>query len=218
VGKIVRLQSGESYMLTDKMDGKMRGMWSLNTSPSLNPFCLEMRRDKENICSHCYTRVSESRWKGCKKAWQQNYKILTTHRLIDEEIPVISQVSLFRFQAHGDLGNRIHYENMIAMAERNQNVMFALWTKHLDVIYSGRGIIHLPNVVYIYSTAKMNDLKPLLPTGFHKAFTVYSRPFLREHSEIQINCAKSCLECQLCYQHNDIVLINEKIKAPANKD
>ena len=45
-----------------------------------------------------------------------------------------------------------------------------------------------------------------------KIFTVYNISYIRDNG-IEINCGKKkCIECQLCYSHNDVKYINEKIK------
>lgn len=213
----VKLHDGEHYGVTDVMGGKMKGMWSLNTSPTANAFCLKMRENPNLICSHCYSHISEARWKNCRAAWTNNFQILTSRVLQDNELAKITKVDLFRFQAHGDLGSREHYVNLVRIADANPTVRFALWTKNLAVINDG-GIIIRDNLVHVYSTPKLNELNPYLPKGFDKVFTVYSRPFLREHPEVAINCAQSCMECQLCYEKNDVSIINERIKAPASRD
>ena len=215
--KRVPLLNGDYYGVTDEMQAKMAGMWSLNTSPRLNPFCLKMRETCGTICGHCYSEVTESRWKHCHAAWAHNYLVLTNNLLKDEELVIFKDREVFRFQAHGDLGNRTHYINLARIAEANPKVKFALWTKNLEVIKDG-GMIKLPNLVHVYSTPKLNQLKPVRPKGFDKVFSVYDRPFLREHTEIEINCAKSCNECRICYAKNDIHIVNEKIKAPASRD
>ncbi len=213
--KRIKLLDGGYYGVTDQMAGKMEGMWSLNTSPTLNPFCLKMRENPCLICSHCYSKISEARWANCRAAWQLNYQVLTSRVLKDAELARITEVDLFRFQAHGDLGNRTHYKNLVRIAEANPGVRFALWTKHLAVVNKG-GLIKLGNLIHVYSTPKLNELNPRLPKGFDKVFTVYNRPFLKGHKEVAINCAQSCLGCQLCYERNDVHVINERIKAPAS--
>jgi len=209
MGKIY-LNNGQYYGVTTKMQGKMAGMYSLNTSPEVNPFCIRMRQIEGLICKSCFTKTTERRWERCHIAWVNNYRVLTENRLKSDELPVIRK-DIFRFQAHGDLGNRTHYLNLISIAEANPKTTFALWTKRLEVVKRG-GVVKLSNLIYIYSTPKLNDLNPILPEGFDKVFSVYTRPFTQEHN-IAINCgARCCNECRKCYEHNDIVFVNEYIK------
>lgn len=204
------LLNGQSFGITNEMSGKMEGMWSLNTSANINPFCLKMRECAGVICKSCYTKGKEKMQVNCHTAWVNNYHVLSENVLKDRELPIINQ-QVFRFDAHGELVNRIHYKNLIKIAEANPRTMFALWTKHLAVVRDG-GLIRLKNLIHVFSTLKLNELKPKRPKGFDKAFSVYSRPFIREHADIKINCAKSCNECRLCYEKNDVAYVNELIK------
>ena len=213
MAKHILLRNGQSYGITNDMQKKMEGMCSLNTSPELNAFCQLMRVTDGAICRSCYTRSSELRWENCHDLWANNYIVLTENLLKDNEVPFLN-VSIFRFQAHGDLGNRTHYKNLIKIADANPQTMFALWTKRLDVINRG-GLIKRKNLIYVYSTPRLNELKPERPKGFHRVFTVYSRPFVRENKQIKINCGeKQCISCRLCYTHDkELTHVNELIKS-----
>jgi hypothetical protein len=213
MAKHILLRNGQSYGITTDMTGKMEGMNSLNTSPEVNPFCQRMRDTVDTICTSCYTRSSENRWKHCHTMWANNYKVLTENLLKDAEIPYLN-FAIFRFQAHGDLGNRTHYKNLIRIAEANPQTTFALWTKRLDVINRG-GLIKRKNLIYVYSTPRLNELQVERPEGFQRVFSVFSRPFIREHKKITINCGKKqCADCKLCYtRSNRSVYVNELIKS-----
>ena len=216
----IYLQNGEYYGLTDMMTGKMTGMWSLNTSPSANPFCQKMQKNPKYICKSCYSRTSEARWKGAGAAWAHNSAVLGSRRLGDSEVPDMTRFKvmpdIFRFSAHGDLMNETHYKNLILIAKANPQVMFALWTKRAEIVRKV-GNPRLTNMLHIYSTPVINKFRPIKPRGFDKVFTVYTRPFVRANG-IEINCgARECLTCRLCYTHNSIVWVNELIKANGYK-
>jgi hypothetical protein len=212
----VYLKDGNFFGITDQMEGKMEGMRSLNTSAECNPFCQKMRGTAGTICASCYSKATERRWKNARAAFENNYRVLSTHSLKGENIPVIN-ASIFRFQAHGELINRIHYKNLIHIVDANPATTFALWTKRLPIIKQG-GIILRDNLVYIYSTPKLDELSPRLPDGFDKVFTVYRRATVKANA-IQINCgAKSCNTCRLCYAKNDTHIVNELIKSNSHKD
>jgi hypothetical protein len=204
------LSTGKHIVVTDKMNGKMEGMWSLNTSPSINPFCLKMRKGKNTICKSCYSHISEARFKLSKAAWINNYHVLSEVVLKDRDIPLFN-LNIFRLQAHGDLVNRIHYKNLIKIVEANPQSMFAMWSKNLPVIYKG-GMIKLPNLIYVYSTPQLNEKYPTKPKGFDKVFTVYGRNYVKDNP-IQINCALHCNSCRLCYRRGEPAFINELIKS-----
>lgn len=214
----IKLKDGNYFGITNEMTGKMSGMWSLNTSPSVNPFCLKMRKNPKYICKSCYTKSSEARWKETRAAWSHNSAVLSSRLLRDKEIPLLmahkSAPEIFRFQAHGDLMNGTHYKNLLLIAEANPERMFALWTKNLPVI-KRVGLRKLPNLIYIYSTPELDNLNPVKPQGFEKVFdkvfSVYSSKFIKLNN-ISINCQKYCYTCRICYSRNDTVFINEKIK------
>ena len=204
-----QLINGQHFGITNEMEGKMEGMFSLNTSAEINPFCQAMRQCAGSICHSCYSKSSERRHINAHTAWVNNYHVLSENVLKDRELPIINN-RVFRLGAHGDLINRVHYKNQASIVEANPKTMFALWTKNLGVINKG-GIIKLHNLIHVFSTYKLNELNPILPKGFDKTFTVFRRPFVRENN-VEINCEKKCITCGKCYERNNIVKINELIK------
>lgn len=213
--QIISLNNGNCFKISGQMTGKMIKIRSLNTSHSLNPYCQENRKNKNSICSSCYSYVSEKRYIESKKMWSLNYNILSTHVLKDNEVPTLRKSdSIFRFNAHGDLINRIHYNNLIKIVKKNPEVLFALWTKNLKVINKGKGIVKLDNIQYIYSDIYLNNLNtPIVPEGFDRLFRVYDTKTLRANNSIVVNCPNSCFKCQVCYKQNDTKVIIEKIKS-----
>lgn len=211
----VHLNDGSFFGITNQMEGKMKGMNSLNTSAECNPFCQKMRETQGMICRSCYSKSTERRYKNARAAFENNYNVLSTHLLTDKEVPRVNSV-IFRFQAHGDLANRTHYKNLVKIAETNPDTTFALWTKRLSVVRQG-GIIKRDNIIYVYSTPKLDEASPKLPEGFDKVFSVYSRQYAKDKN-VQINCAKLCFTCQLCYAKNDTHIVNELIKSNSHKN
>ena len=210
----INLNNGKWFKISGEMTGKMEGIKSLNTSHMLNANCQKNRNDENSVCSSCYSYVSEKRFTRVGKLYQHNYKILSTHALKNNEVPILEQNTLFRFNAHGDLINRVHYNNLIKIAKFNPGVHFALWTKNLKVINNGNGIIKMDNIQYIYSDMYLNNLNnPIVPYGFNKIFRVYNTKAIRENKSIVINCSNNCYKCRLCYTPNDIQIINEQIKS-----
>lgn len=209
----INLKNGNYFKISGQMSGKMEGIRSLNTSHILNANCQKNRKDKESICSHCYSYISEKRFKKTENLYKHNYNILSTHVLKANEVPILND-KLFRFNAHGDLINRVHYNNLIKIVKNNPGTLFALWTKNLEVIYKGKGIIHLDNLQYIYSDMYLNNLEEIeVPEGFHKVFRVYNTKTLRNNPDIKVNCPNSCFKCRKCYTPNDIEIINEQIRS-----
>jgi len=199
------------YELTiSELSDKMEGVNAISTSVMLNPFCQKMHFTDGTICQSCYARDSEYRYEGARLGWQMNYIILSERLLKSKDIPRINS-AIFRFQSHGELINRTHYKNLVRIADANPETMFGFWTKNLKVIKQG-GLIKRDNIIYVFSSFKKNVLNPVVPKGFDKVFTVFNRPFLRKHPEVDINCTGKCNECRLCYSRNDVVFVNEKIK------
>lgn len=212
--QIVKLDNGNCFKISGRMTKKMDGIRSLNTSLTLNKKCQENRAIENSICKHCYSYGSEKRYTSSHTMWALNFNALSKQVLKNSEIPILKRDEIFRFNAHGDLINRTHYNNMVKIAKNNPHVQFALWTKNLDVVYQGKGIADLDNLTHIYSDLYLNNLEEIdLPDGFDKVFRVYDTKTLRNNKDIKVNCRKSCFKCQLCYNKNDTTVIVEKIKS-----
>jgi len=212
--QVVTLDNGKCFKVSGRMTDKMDNIRSLNTSLTLNENCQQNRSIKNSICKHCYSYGSEKRYKNSHAMWALNYNTLSKQVLKNSEIPVFTKDEIFRFNAHGDLVNRTHYNNLIKIAKKNPDVKFAIWTKNLDVVFSGKGLIELDNLTHVYSDLFLNNLDDIeLPDGFDKVFRVYDTKTLRENKHIKVNCKKSCFDCQLCYRKNKITVIIEKIKS-----
>ncbi len=212
-----RLTVNDILTISDEMWGKMKGMSSLNTDPTANPFCQTMHNcgKKNIICSHCYSHRSVKLYKNCHAAWSMNYDILTSMDLSKYAINIKSSNGVFRFSAHGELGNRRHYENYAVIAEQNPSIQFTLWTKRLDIIRQG-GIIHLKNLIHIYSNPIINPIMVELPEGFNKTFTVWTD---KEKCSQRINCQRSCAACLKCYnKKNRTVHIHELLNRGMRND
>jgi hypothetical protein len=203
-----KLTVNDVLTISDKMQGKMTGMASLNTDPSVNPFCQAMYGcGKDNIiCTKCYSHRSVSLYKNCHAAWSMNYDILTSMDMSKYAVKIKSKNGVFRFSAHGELGNRRHYENYAVIAEQNPSIQFTLWTKRLDIIRHG-GLIRLKNLIHIYSNPTINPMMIVLPDGFNKTFNVWDN---KEKCPSKINCQRSCAACLKCYnKKNRAVHIHE---------
>ena len=198
--------------ITKKMTGKLEGISSLNTDPFSNPFCMKMSKAPDCVCSQCYSQAMLKAYrKACKKPWADNGEILSERLLLPQELPTIKK-DVFRFSAHGEIINKTMYMNYLAIARKNPNTSFTVWTKRKDII--GKvGKDGVGNVILIYSSPKLNDLNPVVPTNFDKVFTVYT-PDVAGPNDVKINCGKKkCVECMSCYTHNAITHINEIVKS-----
>jgi hypothetical protein len=107
--------------------------------------------------------------------------------------------------------------NYFNIAKYNPHTHFALWTKNARFIKKAIEAGHEKpeNLNIIYSSLFVNDpqdvakIRRIYPF-IDKVFTVYD---VETSAGVKINCgAKSCLKCRLCYEKNDIEIINETIK------
>jgi len=203
-----------TLQITKRMQGKMEGFKSLNTSPLANPFCKKMVKESPNdiICKFCYsTRAIITYAKAAQRSWGINTDILSREVLEDHRIPEIKD-KVFRFHSHGELLNATHYINFCNIAWKNPNTYFTLFTKRPNLT---RGIDRPPNMGLIYSEPRINNYVEEIPEGFDRRFTVFTKDYIEEN-EIDINCGgKKCIECLTCYTpNNGITHVNEKIKGP----
>ena len=202
---------GRYLSVSDEMKGKMLGIVSINTSPSMNEMCLRNRKIVGSICASCYSFQKEAWLPSCRGAWQENGRVLSERVLRDKDIPIFNY-RVIRVNAQGDFINGIHYRNIVKIVEANPASIFSIFTKNLRVI-RGVGLVKLDNLVYVYS-ALMKDVERVVkPNGFSKTFSVYTRKYIREHKGIELNCAgRSCFRCMVCYSHNGISRVNELVK------
>ena len=206
-----KIISGIHY--TTNHSGKMKGMVSLSTSCACNPSCKEYSKDVNKICSHCYAQRQMKRYSNMELCLEKNTKILTTKILSDCEIPSVNSL-FFRFEAFGDLINEIQVINYFNICNKNPNTKFALWTKNPHIIKKtiDLGYTKPNNIQIILSSPYINVIANNKYDFVNKIFTVYDKKTI-EQNNIHINCgAKNCLSCHKCYEKNEIVYINEKLK------
>ena len=138
--------------------------------------------------------------RSCRKSFRHNSEILYKPL---EIIPVLNHAYI-RIHSHGELINRIHYENILKIADKNPHCKFSLFTKRIDIIK------HYPiipkNLVIIYSNPALN--KPIyeIPDYCHKVFNVIIDDSIKE------NCKGKCIDCLKCYKRPGNPIIIEKIK------
>lgn len=192
------------------MTGKLSGIDALNTNPLTNDFCKKMSENKNSICHYCYSRRMLKTFRCmCTEAFQRNSRILSEQILTETQL-FRPFTQYFRINAHGELINHNHIENCMNLIKYNPAVFFGLWTKRVNLVrgYTGK----LKNVNFVYSTPKLNVLKPKLPAGFNKVFSVYTKDFAVKNS-VKVNCHGNCNACKICYTRNRVKYVNEIIKS-----
>lgn len=200
--------------ITTNHTGKMSGMYSLSTCCLFNKYCQKYKNDPTKVCCHCYAQTMMKMYKKMVKCLKRNTELLTENILDYESLPYINAL-YFRFEAFGDLNNDIQVINYFNICKKNPNVKFALWTKNPFLIKKAieSGHEKPDNLVIVLSSHYLNVVADKSRYPFvDKVFTVYSSDFIAENN-ICINCgANSCLLCHKCYEKNDEVYVNEKLK------
>ena len=196
-----------------KMTGKLDGLHAISTNTVTNKFCQKMNSsNKDNqICTICYSHnMLKSYRKNMQSALQRNSDLLAQSILDDTDIPFYIH-AFMRINAHGELINDTHFINIILIARKNPHCTFALWTKRKDII---NRVIKLgyeipANLILVYSNPTINKVMYEPPKHFHKVFNNVEY----EHKTEEQNCTgQQCINCMLCYNHNDVSVIIEATK------
>lgn len=196
--------------ITYAMNGKMKGMISLSTSPLVNAICAARQKVCGSVCAHCYAATMAKAYKNLGQMLIENGNVLA-----DKVIPVEDWVRInpkawkyFRLEAFGDVANAIQCINYFNLAERNPRVTFTAWTKNVELYETAVGMGHAKpkNLILIASSPELNEE---LDVSAHpivdKVFTVFTKEWLKANDVRPqfINCgARSCLACGRCYTHN----------------
>lgn len=198
---------------TSKESGKMRGIPSLSTACIYNSFCMANRKINGSVCQKCYAFNSLKRYKNLFKLLKINTELLTMKELNRDSIPFLNY-SLFRFESHGDIQNKLQLENYLKIVEKNKYCNFTLWTKNYNLTEKYFSENKKPkNLILIYSSLFLNVKINITDFNYcDKIFTVYTKEFISKN-KIKINCgSNSCINCRKCYTKNRIKYINEKKK------
>lgn len=198
---------------TTKHSGKMAGMVSLSTAVTTNDRCAKNAMVPGSICEKCFAAKQMKFYPGMEKPMVENQRILTTSILPMEKLPIINNL-YFRFEAFGDLNNDIQVINYFNICKKNPGVKFALWTKNPDLIQLAinQGHEKPQNLNIILSSLFINIERVHSYAFVDKVFTVYDPQYIRSQG-VDINCgAKNCFSCGLCYEKNNVKIINEKLK------
>ena len=197
-----------------KMTGKLDGLRAISTNTSTNAYCAAQKERKAagNICSVCYSHAMLSSYrKTMAPALQRNSDALAAAPLEPQDLPFIGDAFL-RINAHGELINDIHFENICRVAERNPHCAVALWTKRPDIV--GRVLrsrVKPANLILIYSNPKIGHIMARPPRHFDRTFN--NVPEAQDPD--RQNCTgQKCRDCLLCYTlGNGVATIVEKVKA-----
>lgn len=196
-----------------KMTGKLDGLRAVSTNTATNEFCIKQnaRDDADNICTKCYSHTMLRTYrKSMAPALQRNTDYLAAAELDPAQLPFVADAFL-RINAHGELINDIHFENICRLAERNPHCSVALWTKRVDIVRRVlRGRDKPANMILIYSNPKTGHIMSKPPRDFDRSFNNVPADMSPERQ----NCTgQKCKDCMLCYTiGNGVDTIVEKVK------
>jgi len=195
-----------------KMTGKLQGLQAISTNTTTNKFCNKMNKSNniDVICKHCYSHSMLNTYrKNMQASLQRNSDALSLEELKDNDIPIINQLYM-RFNAHGELINEMHINNLFKICIKNSSVTFALWTKRKDIVikYIAKLGYKPKNLKLIFSNSIINTIvEP--PKHFDSTFNNVDSDKMKDKQ----NCTgQKCIDCLLCYKFNDTKHIIEAVK------
>jgi len=178
-----------------------------------NEYCIKQNANgkADNICTKCYSHTMlKSYRKNMQPALQRNSEALANKVLDIDLLPTILD-AFFRFNAHGELINLTHLENLNRIAKKNPHCSFALWTKRNDLIAKYYATREKPdNLTLIYSNPRVGTIMRKPPKHFDRTF---NNVLEHEHVEEQNCTGQKCKDCRLCYTiGNNVNTIVEMVK------
>jgi hypothetical protein len=203
----------QALIHTSKMTGKLEDMQAISTNTMTNEYCIKQNAsgNANNICTKCYSHTMlKSYRKNMQPSLQRNSDALSSKVHDAIYLPTILQ-AFFRFNAHGELINLTHLENLNRIAKKNPHCAFALWTKRNDIVSKYYATRDKPkNMILIYSNPKISSIMAKPPKHFDRTFNN-----VLEHEEVEKqNCTgQKCKDCRLCYTiGNGVTTIVEMVK------
>ena len=195
------------------MSGKLDGFKAINTNTVSNPFCQQMFNSgkDDNICTKCYSNIMLRTYrKNNQPAFQRNTDLLS--KPVSDAILKATKImdAFLRINAHGELINEQHLANIVRLAELKPHCNVTLWTKRADIVRKYFDKHDKPsNLILIFSNSLIGNIMKKPPRHFDKTFNNVPESMYKDKQ----NCTgQKCSDCLLCYQHNGVDTIVEKVK------
>ena len=207
----------EQQIHISNMSGKLKHFHAISTDTTTNKFCNDMfnSSNKDIICVECYSQgMLRTYRKNMQPALNRNSKMLSTSILEDRFIPTIID-RVFRFDAHGELINQIHFKNLLAIVNKNPHCTFALWTKRFNIVNKVlEQQVKPKNLILIYSNPLINTIiDPMKNKKLSKHFDKTFNNVDHDNFTEKQNCTgQKCIDCLTCYSDNDTSMIVEAVK------
>jgi hypothetical protein len=185
--------------------GKLKGLYSINTSPLENAFCASKPSE---VCQHCYAqRLSRFRSR-VEQRYAENLKLLSSGKI--ESVPYFAKNSVVRLHSFGELANRVHAENFFEIARQSPDAVFALWTKRPELL---EGLAKPRNLVLILSVPELNCTDSVLVEKADKMPVMFDGLYAVGDAEHGYNpCGDDCSCCRKCYTlDTDRFLIKQRL-------
>ena len=222
-----------------KLNGKLKDFQAISVNTVSNTFCQVMHNTKRDdiICRKCYsfaTLESKRFGSNLEKALQRNSDLLS--KPLDEDCIPFINAAYFRFDAHGELINCTHFENLILIAKHNPHCKFALWTKRKDIVNLVKYNMEQDNtpfpdnLILVWSNPIVDDVHWRPPANFDYVFNnvtsdevdVMYKDWLTGKYAMTTNAVadkhykpctgQKCKDCLNCYEFHGNPCIIEKVK------
>ena len=209
-----------------KLNGKLQDFQAISVNTLSNDFCQAMHNIKRDdvICRKCYsfaTLESKRFGSNLEKALQRNSDLLS--KPLDENCVPFINAAYFRFNAHGELINRVHFENLILIVRNNSHCKFALWTKRKDIVNLVKRDMEQDNtpfpdnLILVWSNPIVDSVHFQPPEGFDYVFNNvtndhYVNNFDSYYKYHQPCTGQKCKDCLNCYDFNNNPCVIEKVK------
>ena len=207
-----------------KLNGKLQDFQAISVNTLSNDFCQAMHNIKRDdvICRKCYsfaTLESKRFGNNLENALQRNSDLLSKP-LNKDCIPFIN-AAYFRFDAHGELINRVHFENLILIAKHNPHCKFALWTKRKDIVNLVKRDMEQDNtpfpdnLILVWSNPIVDDVHFVPPEGFDYVFnnvTGSASPIVIDDIHYKPCTGQKCKDCLNCDDFDNNPCVIEKVK------
>ena len=205
-----------------KLNGKLEGFQAISVNTITNVFCQVMHSTKRDdvICKKCYsfaTLESKRYGNNLEKALQRNSDLLS--KPLDEDCIPFINAAYFRFDAHGELINCVHFENLILIARNNSHCKFALWTKRKDIVNLAKhhleqeGRRFPDNLILVWSNPIVDDVHFEPPKGFNYVFNNVTHDTNSVDDTSYKPCTgQKCRDCLNCYDFDNNPCVIEKVK------
>ena len=222
-----------------KLNGKLEGFQAISVNTISNKFCQDMHNTKRDdvICRKCYsfaTLESKRFGNNLENALQRNSDIL--YKPLDKDCIPFINAAYFRFDAHGELINHVHFKNLILIAKHNPHCKFALWTKRKDIVNLVKYNMEQDNtpfpdnLILVWSNPIVDDVHWRPPANFDYVFNnvtsdevdVMYKDWLTGKYAMTTNAVadkhykpctgQKCKDCLNCYEFHGNPCIIEKVK------